>query len=474
MSLREALLHIDGVWVRGLGGAYLTRDPFHGTEVAEVHVADAAQVEEAVSAAQRGQKVWSGLPLYERIRLLRAAGDRVMEDQENIALTIASETSKPIGACRDEVLRVAETLHFSADAAASMHGTTVPLDASRRGTGRSVAFTLRVPYGVVLGIVPFNSPMNLAAHKIGPALAAGNSIIVKPHPQTPLAVEALVRSMEDVGVPPGVVTLLHGGVEVGQQLVSHPGVDLISFTGGLRAAHAITAAAGLKKVLSELGGDGPNVVWNDADLDTAATELARNAFSYAGQSCIGVQRIYVHRDVIEPFQDRMVSATRQLRMGNPTDEGVALGPMIDDAAAERVMTWIQEALADGATLLCGGERDGRFVSPTLLTDVTPTMRVVCQEVFGPVASLIPVDSLDAAVAAINASEFGLQAGVFTEAHRTALAFAHRLQVGGVLINATSNTRVDQQPYGGMKHSGVGREGPRYAAAEMSQERLVVF
>lgn len=473
MSTRfDAKMLIGGKWLSGQD-TYQTRDPYTDEPVTTVHTGNRHDVDRAVQAAVAGQCAWIDLPTYRRVEVLRRAADLLMDEADATALAICLETGKPIRSCRDEVLRTAETLRFSANALTALSGQTVPVDESRRGTGR-VAFTMRVPYGVVAGIVPFNSPMNLAAHKVGPALAAGNAIVLKPHPQTPWCTVRLVQALMDAGAPDGAVNLVFGDAEVGTALVSHPLVRLVSFTGGTRTAAKIAEAAGVKKLLMELGGDGPNIVWRDADLPLAARDLARNAFSYAGQSCIGVQRIFVHREVWDKFQPLIVEATRDLVMGNPQEEHVDLGPMNSAEAAERVKSWIDEALADGATLLTGGTRDGKFVAPTLLTDVTREMKVVCEEVFGPVASMIPVEDLDGAVREINASNFGLQAGVFTESYRVALQFARRLDVGGVLINSTSNTRVDQQPYGGTKSSGIGREGPMYATEEMSQLRFVGF
>jgi len=340
------------------------------------------------------------------------------------------------------------------------------------GAGK-LAFLLRFPVGVVAGITPFNAPFNLACHKIAPALAAGNAIVLKAPPQAPWVVTKLVEMFADAGTPPGAVNLLHGG-SVGPALVRDPRVDFISFTGSSRVGADIKAASGLRRVALELGGNGPTIVHADADVDEAAPLCARNSMRLAGQSCISVQNIHVHESQYDRFVEKLQAEVAKLRLGDPLDEATDVGTLIDEGAAKRVEQWVREACAAGARTLTGGARHGAAFEPTVLVDVDPAMRVVCEEVFGPVVTVQRYTELRPLFERISANPYGLHCGIFTRSLPVAFEAIRALRVGGVIVNGTSTWRTDQLAYGGVKSSGIGREGPKYAIRDMTEERLVLF
>jgi acyl-CoA reductase-like NAD-dependent aldehyde dehydrogenase len=340
------------------------------------------------------------------------------------------------------------------------------------GAGK-LAFMLRFPVGVVGAITPFNAPFNLACHKVAPAIAAGNTIVLKAPPQTPGVINELAHLFVEAGTPAGFLNVLYGEA-AGPALVRDPRVDFVTFTGSSRVGADIKAASGLRRAALELGGNGPSIVCEDASIEEAAPLCARNAMRLAGQSCISVQSVYVHRSLYQAFVARVVAEVQMLKTGDPLDLSTDVGTLIDEPTARRVEAWIREAAAGGARVLTGGTRRGAQVDPTVLADVDPSMKVVCDEVFGPVVSILPYDDFDAVCAAISASRFGLQCGVFTKSMPTALKAIRSIRTGGVIINGSSTWRTDQLPYGGVKDSGTGREGPRYAIRDMTEERLVVF
>jgi len=361
---------------------------------------------------------------------------------------------------------------LSAEEAIRIEGEQVPLDGSPMGAGK-LAFLLRFPVGVVAAITPFNAPFNLACHKFAPAFAAGNAIVLKAPPQAPWVVSKLAELFVDAGAPAGAVNLLFGNA-VGPALVRDARVDFITFTGSSRVGAEIKAASGLRRVALELGGNGTTIVCDDAELDEAAALCARNSMRLAGQSCISVQNVYVHQSVYDAFLERMVARVGQLRLGDPLDPKTDVGTLIDEAAAKRVEQWVGEALAQGARLLAGGRRHGAAFEPTLLADVRPAMKVVCEEVFGPLATVQPFTDLRPLFERVSAGQYGLHAGIFTRSLPVAIDAVRRLRVGGVIVNGTSTWRTDQLAYGGIKASGMGREGPRYSIRDMTDERLVVF
>ena len=467
----EVPMRIGSRWVDG-SASFESRDPYRGTLVAAAPASGPADVDAAFEAAAAAREAMAAMPGYERARRLRAAAALLAERRPLIAETMAREIGKAVRDADAEIRRSVETIELSAEEAVRIEGEHVPLDASEMGAGKT-CMMLRFPVGVVVGITPFNAPVNLACHKIAPALAAGNAIILKAPPQAPLTVHRLIEVFVAAGFPDGAVNSLHGA-EAGPLLVADPRADFITFTGSSRAGAAIKAASGLRRVALELGGTGSTIVHADAEIGPAAALCARNANRLAGQSCISVQAVYVHNSVRAAFTEALVAAVDALRLGDPLGPDTDVGTLIDEAAARRVESWVEEARAGGATVLAGGTRTGAAYAPTVLTDVDPTMKVVCDEVFGPVVSVVGYDDIGEAFAAINRSPYGLQAGLFTFDVRVAMAAYRTLRVGGLIVNGTSTWRTDQLAYGGVKASGIGREGPRYAIRDMTEERLIVF
>jgi acyl-CoA reductase-like NAD-dependent aldehyde dehydrogenase len=373
-----------------------------------------------------------------------------------------------------EVSRAVETYQFSAEEAKRIHGETVPMDASTAGEGR-MGFYLRCPVGVVAAITPFNFPLNLVAHKVGPGLAAGNTLVLKPASTTPLTAIRLAEILEEAGVPAGVFNVVVGsGGTVGDWMTTDPRVSKISFTGSPPVGEAIIRKAGLKKVTMELGNNSGTIIEPDADLDAAVPRCVVSAFANSGQVCISLQRLYVHKSVAKEFTKRFVDATSKLKVCNPLEKDCDVGPMIDEAEAKRAEAWIKEAIAEGAKLLIGGKREGRVLYPAILTNVRAEMKVMCQEAFAPLVSLYEYEKFEEAVRMVEDSPYGLQAGIYTNDLRKALYAVERINVGGVMINDTSIFRVDHMPYGGNKMSGLGREGVRFAVEEMTNIKMVMI
>jgi len=462
---------IGGEW-RHAARDYAVIDPYRGTTVARAPESSPENLDAALSAAVAAKAKAAATPGYERAALIERALRLLVERSEDIARTISRETGKALKDARAEVARSAETVRLSGEEAVRIQGEHVPLDATAMGAGK-IAMLLRFPVGVVAGITPFNAPFNLACHKVAPAIAAGNTIVLKPPPQAPLTVHKLVELFVDAGVPAGVLNVVYGK-EVGPLLVRDPRVDFITFTGSTRVGAEIKATSGLKRVALELGGTGQTVIHSDGSVEAAAPMCARNAMRLAGQSCISVQNIYAHESVYDRFVAALESEIRKLKVGDPLDPETDVGTLIDETAARRVESWIGEAAAAGARVLTGGTRQGAQLQPTLMVDVQPRMKVVCDEVFGPVASVLRYRDLDDMARLISENRFGLQCGIFTASVETALYAARNFRSGGVIINGTSTWRTDQLPYGGVKDSGIGREGPHYAIREMTEERLVVF
>jgi acyl-CoA reductase-like NAD-dependent aldehyde dehydrogenase len=425
-----------------------------------------------VAAAVAAKPVMAAMPGYKRAELLRRVAVLLNERVDLIAEVMARETGKAIKDCRGEVARSQDTMQLSAEEAVRIEGEQVPLDGSAMGAGK-IAFLLRFPVGVVAGITPFNAPFNLACHKVAPALAAGNAIVLKAPPQSPGVVHEIAKLFVGARAPAGSVNVLYGDM-VGPALVRHPDVDFITFTGSSRVGAEIKAASGLRRVALELGGDGPTIVAADGSVEDSAPVAARNAMRLAGQSCISVQNVYVHESLYEAFVARLVQEVKTLKTGDPLDPATDVGTLIDEAAAKRVEVWVREAVEQGARVLTGGRRTGAQVEPTVLVDVKPSMRVVCDEVFGPVVSIQKFKDIDAVFNLISTSRFGLQCGLFTRSLDLAMRAVRSLRTGGVILNGTSTFRTDQLAYGGIKDSGIGREGPKYAIRDMTDERLVVF
>jgi acyl-CoA reductase-like NAD-dependent aldehyde dehydrogenase len=447
------------------------RSPFSGDVVGRAPKSGADDARRAVDAAADALR--NPLPAHERAAILDRVAGLLRERHEDMAQTICAEAGKPIRTARVEASRAISTYTFAAVEARKLAGDVVPMSASEAGEGK-IAFTLRRPVGIVGAISPFNFPCNLVAHKLAPALAAGCPVVLKPASQTPLSALLLAELEQEAGLPAGWLTVLVGpSGEIGDVLVEDERVRLITFTGSSGVGWGIAERAAKKRVRLELGNSTPVVVAADADLDLAATKLAANAFSFAGQSCISVQRIYVERPVLDGFLERFLPKVQALVVGDPADEATDVGPVIDEDARARIGKWVEEAQAAGARLLAGtAERDP--LGPIVLGEAPESARVVCDEVFGPVCVVNAVDSLEDAYTRANGTEYGLQAGIFTASIATALAAAEALDFGGVTVNEAPTFRADQMPYGGVKGSGNTKEGPAYTIREMTEERLVVM
>jgi len=471
MAAHTARMLIGGQWRDG-DATYEVRDPYRGEVVTRAPESSLADLDDALAAACAAKAHAAAMPGYQRAAILRKVGQAIVARTDEIAEIVSRETGKAIADARSEVARSQDTMLLSAEEAIRIQGEQVPLDGSAMGAGK-LAFLLRFPVGVVAGITPFNAPFNLACHKVGPALAAGNAIVLKAPPQAPGAVAKLAELFADAGAPPGFVNLLYGAT-VGPALVRDPRVDFITFTGSSRVGAEIKAVSGLRRVALELGGNGTTIVCADAEVDEAAVLCARNAMRLAGQSCISVQNIYVHDSLYDRFLDRMVACTLKLRLGDPLDPATDVGTLIDENAACRVERWVEEAVAQGARVLTGGKRHGAAYEPTVVSNVRPAMRVVCEEVFGPVATVQRFTDLAPLCELVNQGPYGLHVGLFTRSLPVAIDAIRRLRVGGIIVNGTSTWRTDQLAYGGIKASGIGREGPKFAIRDMTDERLVVF
>lgn len=466
-------LLIGGRW-EAADATMAVTNPWSGEALGAVACADAGHVERAVASALRGAEAMRALSTGERSRMLHAAATALEGDAERFAAAITAETGKPIRSARREVLRAVNTLRLSAEEAVRLAGETIAFDSFPGGEARSGHYVYE-PVGVIAAITPFNDPLNLVCHKLGPAFAAGNAVILKPAEQAPLVAIMLARLLLAAGLPPEALCLLTGrGSDFGDALTGHADVAMVSFTGGERVGQAICRAAGIKRLAMELGGNGAVIVMDDADVDRAAAACAAGAFGAAGQNCIGVQRIYVHDAIHDAFRDALVAAIGALRVGDPMDPDTDVGPMVGAGEAERMIEWTVEAVGRGATLLAGGERAGTLVRPTLLADVPGDARIVCHEAFGPVASLFRFADLDAAIDAANRADYAIHAAVFTGSHRTARHVAGRLRTAGVMINDSTDYRLDAMPFGGAGRGNMGREGVRFAAREMSQTKVICF
>jgi len=464
-------LLIGGEWIET--GEWLdVRSPYDGSLVGRVAKGGSAETRRALDAAALAMR--DPLPAYERAAILDRVAALVEERAEEIARTIAAEAGKPLKAARIEAARAVSTFTMAAVEARTLSGEMIPMDASPAGAGK-LAFTLRVPIGVVAAISPFNFPFNLVAHKVAPALAAGCAVVLKPASQTPLSALLLAELEIEAGLRPGWLNVVCGpSSEIGDVLVEDERVKLITFTGSSAVGWGLRERAARKRVNLELGNATPVIVAADADLDDVAARMAANAFSFAGQSCISVQRIYVERPAYDEFLRRFIPRVEALRLGDPAQEETDVGPLIAMSERDRVLAWIEEATARGAEVLTGGTLEGELLRPTVLGSAPPDARVSCQEVFGPLCTVTPYDTLEEAITLANGTRYGLQAGIFTRDGKAALRAARELEFGGVTVNEAPTFRADQMPYGGIKDSGNTREGPAYAVREMTEERVVVL
>jgi glyceraldehyde-3-phosphate dehydrogenase (NADP+) len=447
------------------------RNAFDNALVDTLSVASVHHVRDAVAAAREASR--QAFPVHQRVHVLYAAADRLAAHADEIAELLAREGSKTITEAQREPRRAAEVLRMAAEVARTLHGESLPFDA-RPGSEARVGYFVRKPLGVIACILPFNDPVALVAHKVGPALAAGNAVVMKPDPSSSLSVIRTCELMLEAGVPDGRINVLTGGAAVGAALVEHPDVRMISFTGGRRTGEKVVRNAGIKRFSLELGSNSPVIIMDDARLDAAATAVCDGAFAQAGQNCLGVQRVFVQRGVYDAFREKVVAVASGLRAGHSLDPEVDVCQMIRPAEADRVKAWIDDAVSAGAVVLCGGKQHGAVIEATILENVPDGARLSCDEVYGTVCALFPFDTLDEAIERANNVDVGLHGAIFTENLRHAFQAAEQLEVGAVIVNDSTDYRLDTMPFGGTKQSGVGREGVKYAAEEMSETRVVCF
>jgi acyl-CoA reductase-like NAD-dependent aldehyde dehydrogenase len=467
----ERKLLVAGEWIE-TGEWHEVRSPYSGEVVGRVPKAGAAETRRAIEAAEAAMR--EPLPAHKRAEILVRVAGSLGRRHEEVARLISDEAGKPMKAAKIEASRAMSTYTFSAVEARTLAGEVVPMDASQAGEGK-LAFTLRMPIGVVGAISPFNFPLNLVAHKIAPALAAGCAVVLKPASQTPLSALLLAELESEAGLPPGWLNVVVGpAAEIGDALVDDERVRLITFTGSGDVGWKLRERAPRKRVNLELGNATPLIVEADADIEAAASATAQHGFSFAGQSCISIQRVYVQRAVYDDFVSLLLPKVDALILGDPAEEDTDVGPVIDEDARDRILTWVDTARASGAEVLTGGELEGELIRPTVIANARPDLEVSCEEVFGPVVTLNPYDTLDEALDLANGTKYGLQAGIFTSQLQTAFRAANELEFGGVTVNEAPTFRADQMPYGGVKASGNTREGPAYSVREFTEERVVVL
>ncbi|HYL13325.1 MAG TPA: aldehyde dehydrogenase family protein [Terriglobales bacterium] len=463
---------VDGKWIEE-GELVEVRAPYDQSVMSQVFQGTRQHVEVAIAAAVKAFGTTRRLPAFERQRVLRRVAQTISERKDEFSRTLAQEAGKPIKAARTEVERAIFTFNIAAEESTRIHGEYLPLDWQEFTAGRW-GIVRRFPLGPIAGITPFNFPLNLVAHKVAPAIAAGCSMVLKPAPQTPLSALLLAEAVQQAGWPDGGLNVLPLSNEDAELLVTDERIKLISFTGSAAVGWAIKRKAGKKKVVLELGGNAGVVVHSDADVAYAAERCVAGGFGYAGQTCISVQRILVERSVYGKFTDTLLAGVKKLRMGDPLDDTTDVGPLIRESDAVRAADWVQEAVRGGARLLCGGQRKGRMLEPTVLSGTKADMKVNCQEVFAPVVTVEPYDDFESALREVNNSPYGLQAGIFIRDAKLLFQAYEELEVGGVIAGDIPSFRIDHMPYGGIKDSGFGREGLRYAIEEMTEPKLLVM
>ena len=466
-------MYINGQWI-DKAETIPVFNPFDQSVLDTVPRGTASDVDLAITSAVRGAKAMAKLTAYERYAILHRAAELMAERLEDLGQTITKEEGKVIAEGRGEVQRAIQTITTSAEEAKRLHGETIPLDAAP-GNVNQFGFTIRVPVGVVAAISPFNFPLNLVCHKVGPALAAGNSVVLKPAGDTPLSALKLTEILLEAGLPAeGIQCVTGPGGEIGDVLTGDPRVRKITFTGSMEIGERICRNAGIKKVTMELGSNSPLIVMSDADIEKVAAATVAGGFANAGQVCISTQRVFADRRIYADFLDALVAPTAAFSMGNPLDEAVRMGPMIRASDADRVGEWISEAVQGGARILVGGDHEGTMHAPTVVVDAKPDMKVSREELFGPAVAVSAFSDIDEAIAMANDSRFGLAAGIFTQNVDWAMRFAKEVESGNLHINSSPQWRTDLMPYGGLKDSGMGKEGPAYAVHEMTELKMVVF
>ena len=463
---------IDRTWEHSEDTLPVT-NPYTQQVFAEVCLANAATIDRAIASAHKAFETTRKLPSYKRAQLCNEVAERIKTRREEFAETITLESGKPLVYSRGEVARTISTFQIAAEEASRIHGEVLNLDITEAAAGKS-GLVQRFPLGPISAISPFNFPLNLVAHKVAPALAVGNPMVLKPSSFTPLTALLLGRVLCDAGIPEGMMSILPCRTDDAKALVEDDRFKMITFSGSPPVGWYIKANAGRKRVTLELGGNAGVIIEPDSDLDLAARRVCFGAFSYSGQVCISVQRTYVHESIFDEFKDKLLKEVSSLKRGDPLDESTTIGPLIDLENAKRIEQWVDEAVTAGAELLTGGKRNGTFVEPAVLTRVSPKVQAFCQEAFGPLLILEPYSDFEKAVEQVNNSAFGLQAGVFTNQIDKAFRAFNNLEVGGVVLNDVPTFRVDNMPYGGVKDSGFGREGVKYTIEEMTEIKLMVM
>ncbi|WP_342025623.1 aldehyde dehydrogenase family protein [Cytobacillus pseudoceanisediminis] len=450
------------------------KSPYSGEDIAEVAMASPTDVKSAIDAADHARKIMAEMPAHKRAEILENAVAIMKEEKEECSMIIAREASKPLKAARGEVDRTIMTYTFAAQEARKLYGETIPMDAAPGGEGR-VAYTVKEPLGIIGAITPFNFPMNLVAHKVGPAIAAGNTVVLKPASQTPMSAYKIADIFHRAGLPDGALNVITGsGGTVGDVLVADDRISMITFTGSPAVGKQIRENAGLKRVTLELGSNSAVVVDENADVEKIVPRIAAGAFAFQGQVCISVQRIYVHESLYQTFAERFVEEAKKLKIGDPLNEETDISAMISKSDTDRAQSWIESAVKSGAELALGGKAADNTLYPTVLLNVDKSEKISCEEAFAPVVHINSFSSFEEALALVNDSDYGLQAGVFTNDVNKAFKAARELHVGGVMVNDFPTFRVDHMPYGGVKMSGMGREGIKYAVEEMTEMKLISF
>ncbi|MFD1037391.1 aldehyde dehydrogenase family protein [Virgibacillus byunsanensis] len=471
--------HYFGSFINGIEKSKEGRDeievlnPYNNELIGEISCATIDDVNEAVENADDVfHESMKKVPAYKRSEILRKTADLLESRSEEFTKLLSLEAGKPIGESRGEVARAIQVLRFSSEGAKSIYGEQIPMDSAVGGENQ-IGITKRVPLGVVAAITPFNFPLNLVLHKVAPAIAAGNTIVLKPAEKTPLSPVLLYKLFEEAGLPKGAFNIVMGtGQELVKPLVTHSKVKKVTFTGSGVVGWKINEMAKKKKVTLELGANAPNIIFEDGDLDVAVNAIVMGGFTYAGQTCVSAQRIYVHQEVHDQFKEKLVKKIKALKTGDPLDESTNVGPMITEDAAVRAESWIKEAVDQGANVLTGGKRDGGILEPTVIDDANPEMKVVCAEVFAPIVSILPFKSEEEVIEYANDTDLGIHAAVFTCDINRAMRLADSLEASGVWINDVSTRRYDHIPYGGIKNSGIGKEGVKYAIEEMTDIKFI--
>ncbi|TDF91054.1 aldehyde dehydrogenase family protein [Paenibacillus piri] len=466
-------LFINGIW-KETSQYTVLKSPYSGQAIAEIAVATDEDVNKAIEAASIASKIIAKLPAHKRSAILYKVAALLQERLDEAARIIAMEAGKPISTAKTEVLRTIQTYKFAAEEANRITGETLPLDAAPGGEGK-IAYTVREPIGVIGAITPFNFPMNLVAHKVGPAIAAGNAVVLKPASQTPLSALFIADLFEIAGLPAGALNVITGsGKMVGDLIVADDRINMITFTGSPAVGISIKNKAGLKRVTLELGSNSALIVDEGVQIENIIPRCVNGAFSFQGQVCISLQRIYVHETIYDEFVSKFVAETKKLKHGDPLDPETDISALISTNDVSRVMDWIEEAEQGGADIVSGGQVEGNILLPTVITNVSASLKVSCEEVFGPIVLINKIGSVEQGIELVNDSRFGLQAGIYTNNIHTAMMAAEKLHVGGVMINDIPTFRVDHMPYGGVKESGTGKEGIKYAVQEMTELKLVVI